>query len=1157
MDRAAIKTQTDLNQRKAADPGASVWVSASAGTGKTSVLISRLKRLLLRGANPARILCLTYTNAAAAEMQNRLYGGLKNWVAMDEQGLAAELEKLTGSPPDETALARARQLFTLTLETKGGLKINTIHGFCERLLHRFPLEAGIAPDFSVLDEAQASELQQRAADRVLRAAAREPGSPLGQVLADLVARTSETTFRDLLRAALRQDQPAGDGQSASERLARSLGLEAGDGDGTLQEMAGVLDDAAIERAIERLRQGKKSDAGRADALQRARDAALPTLKVAALRGAFFTKRDEPLSTMITKDLGADHPDLKQQLESARDRFFELWRRHQAHEALAANRALGVFREAVARSYGALKDGQAALDYDDLIVRTGHLLERSDAAQWVLYKLDEGIDHILVDEAQDTSPAQWLVINALADEFFSGEGAREIERTVFAVGDEKQSIYRFQGAEPEQFAAAGRSFESRAKGAYLPWARVPFNLSFRSSPTILEAVDRVFGEAEAADGVTWDEEPVLHYANREGEPGLVEVWPPIENERAEASPPFAPLEDDRPLGDAASRLARRIARQIRTWLDEGELLPSRGTPITAGDILILVRKRRPFALPMIRALKEFGIPVAGADRMRLTEQLAVMDLMAFGAVMLAPQDDLSLAGVLKSPLVGLDDDALFSLGHGRDGSLWDTLRAKAQDDARFGAAAEMLASWQGRVDFLAPYEFFSALLEENNGAARSRLITRIGPDAADAIDEFLNAALAYDEMDTPSMQGFLHRMARADVEIKRDMEQGRDEVRIMTVHGAKGLESEIVFLPDTCTTPQAGGGVKLVSVEGVNVWVPPGCGQVARLREARRAALAHDMQEYHRLLYVAMTRARDQLYICGFEDGNGRRPGCWYDLVFDALQSRFEEVGGDGDAVWRMAGGKARTPSLETTLAVRGEVARPEWATRSVAEKPRPVVTITPSAVHCVPMGDGGQAFEPQPSLSPSALADQSRYQRGRLIHALLEHLPEIEPARWETAAARFMELNGNTLDEAGRTQCVAETLDLLQDETFAALFGPGSMAEVPIVARLGGGDGRPMIEVSGQIDRLVVREKDVLIADYKTNRPPPERVEDTAPAYLAQLAAYRAALGRAYRDRTVRCAIVWTAAPRLMAIPESLLKAYEERLWQPAATGLDAPQAST
>ena len=703
MGADRIKSQTDANQRKAADPGASVWVSASAGTGKTSVLISRLERLLLQGVRPERILCLTYTNAAAAEMQNRLYAELKDWAAMEGEVLAARLRALTGADADESVMARARQLFTLTLETKGGLKIHTIHGFCERLLHRFPLEAGIAPEFEVLDEAQAAELRQRAADRVLSAAASEPGSDLGVALADIVSRASEITFRDLLKRALRQSPPEADGEgdgAGTGGLASLLGLEAARGEGRAEEMAGVLDDGTLERAAAALDQGGTSDQQKAVAF-RAVLAATGQRRVAALRDAFLTKQNEPFTTMATKAVCEAEPGLVGALETARDRFFELWLRDQAFEVLAANRSLDRLMRAIGAAYAAEKAARAALDYDDLIDRTAALLNSAEAAQWVLYKLDYGIDHILVDEAQDTSPLQWRVIGALAGEFFAGEGAREALRTVFAVGDEKQSIYGFQGARPEQFAQAGRAFEKRVKGARHRWERVPLNLSFRSAPAVLDAVDAVFAAPAPARGLTWGGEPVQHHANREGEHGLVEIWGTEVTERGETAAPFAPLDDDRAEPDAPTRLARRIAGQIDTWLREKTVLPSGGQPIEPGDILILVRKRHPFALPMIRALKDRAIPVAGADRMRLTEQLAVMDLMAFGEAMLTPRDDLALACALKSPLVGFDDDDLFALAHGRRGPLWEALEARSGEDERFAAAAAMLRTWRGRADYMAP------------------------------------------------------------------------------------------------------------------------------------------------------------------------------------------------------------------------------------------------------------------------------------------------------------------------------------------------------------------------------------------------------------------------------------------------------------------------
>ncbi len=1179
MDVAAIKTQPDANQRDAADPGACVWVSASAGTGKTRVLIDRLKRLLLAGVRPERILCLTFTNAAAVEMQNRLNEDLKRWVAMGQDELAEELEALTGQIPGNEIPALARRLFTVTLETDGGLKIYTIHGFCERLLHRFPLEAGIASNFTVVDEAQAWELKQRAADEVLSRAASAPDALLGQALAELITRAAEQTFRDLLGKTLRRplqgpNRAGVEGGDAFAWLRDALGIAGGrDGDAVAREMGHVLDDEAVERAAELLSQGSKTDQVKAQAFARIKAASDRGDRIAGFKEAFLTQDGAPFAHMATKAVAAQDPVFIARLLSAQDRFHRLSLEDMALVVLAANEALATLLDAIARAYHDAKAAEAALDYDDLIAETANMLNRSAFAPWVLYKLDGGIDHILVDEAQDTSALQWQVIDALAGEFFAGEGASETNRTIFAVGDEKQSIYRFQGAEPEQFATAGRRFEKFARAAKRDWRRVPLNLSFRSTPPVLAAVDRVFKRDEAANGLSWGGEPVIHHAWRTRQAGLVEIWPTAVAEKGEATAPFAPLEDDSGVPNAAQALANRIADQIKSWEKKKTLLPSQGRPIEPGDVLILVRKRHPFAAQMIRALKDRSIPVAGADRMRLTGQLAVMDLMAFGQVMLMPNDDLSLACVLKSPLIGLNDDDLFALAYRRAGSLWNRLRAKAGENRRYGTAVELLAGGLARADYLSPYEFFSSLLEDDYGAGRRALIGRIGPDAADSIDEFLNAALAYDATDPPALQGFLHWMTRADVEIKRDMEQGRNEVRIMTVHGAKGLEANIVFLPDTCTTPQTGDAVTILPLgdrttdaEGAGngeprrIWVPPGGGLVPQIAAAKESLLALETQEYHRLLYVAMTRARDRLYICGFEDARGRRRGCWYDLIADGLDGTLHEATDDcGKSVWRMESAQGpeldRRPSIIPLRDVSH--ARPQWASRPTLVEPIKVFAVTPSAVLVRLEGEGEERLAPQSPLPPGALADQSLLLRGKLIHAMLEHLPHLDPGQWERAARGFIEANGQALHARARDRCVRETLDLLRDEAFAELFAPGSMAEVPLAARLTGPDGKGVIEVSGQIDRLVVRDREILIADYKTNRLPPERSRDVAPAYLAQLATYRLALAQAFPGRRIACALIWTAAPRLMAISSRLLDSYDARIEASLRAALDAPQPGT
>ena len=1154
MDRDHIREEIDANQRRAADPKASVWVSASAGTGKTSVLIKRLERLLLMGVPPEKILCLTYTNAAAAEMQNRLHEDLRDWSIMDDPPLLERLRSLIGAAPGKDLIARARQLFTLTLETKGGLKIHTIHGFCERLLHRFPLEAGIAPDFVVLDEIMAQEALRLATDRVLSKVSNAPDSELGQALERLVAMVAESTFRDLLGRMLSHSGGA-QGGAAEERLADRFGVAAGKTSQDLEaELAGVLDDASLKRAINSLEAGGANDAARAQRLRQALESQSEAARATTLRAVFLTQKGDPVQRLATKACEAADRGLTDMLERARDAFHELWQQLQTLGLIEANAALGVMVAAIRDAFAAEKSARAALDYDDLIERTAALLNRSEAAQWVLYKLDGGIKHILVDEAQDTSPLQWQVISALAGEFFVGEGARDPGATVFAVGDEKQSIYGFQGAAPEQFAAAGKSFERAVAGVGGGWQRIPLNLSFRSSPAVLQAVDGVFARPPASQGVVWGGDAILHHAFRDGAHGLVEIWPTVSSERRAPADAFDPLGDDLAQSDAPAKLAMRIAKQIQVWCADKTWLASRGRPIEPGDIMILVRKRHPFAQPMIRALKECGIPVAGADRMRLNGQLAVMDLLAFGRVMLTPQDDLSLACVLKGPLIGLDDDDLYEIGWGREGSLWQALHARSRASEKYAAAAQMLKEWQARADFLAPYEFYAQLLEQEFGANRRAIIARIGPDAGDALDEFLNAALAFDASEPPALQGFLHWMERADVEIKRDLERARNEVRVMTVHGAKGLEADIVFLPDTCSNPQASGGPNLLDMGDERLWVPPGAAAIQLVGDAREAAQGREREEYHRLLYVAMTRARDRLYVCGFEGLNGRRPGCWYDLIFDALSEDMVRHGDGAEAVWRLEAGKRG----EEAEHIGGDSPepwreRPDWAVRQVNAQPPNVLAVTPSSVSREIEGEDPRFLADQAPLSPIAQAGQTGFARGRLVHKLLQYLPDIAVEQRQAAGARYADLNGGSLDPAEREQCVTETLTLLGDELFAPLFASGSQAEVPLVARLGGGENDPVVEISGQIDRLVIGDNEILIADYKTNRPPPAHAEQAAPAYLAQLAAYRAALKGAFPNRPIRCALVWTVAPRLMAIPDALLDAQAERLFTGRAAGLDAP----
>jgi ATP-dependent helicase/nuclease subunit A len=827
---------------------------------------------------------------------------------------------------------------------------------------------------------------------------------------------------------------------------------------------------------------------------------------------------------------------------------------------------------VMQRYVEAKALTASLDFDDLINRSAGLLSTADAAAWVLLKLDGGLDHILVDEAQDTSPVQWEVIRALAAEFFPVTGGQEQPRTVFAVGDEKQSIYSFQGAEPRMFAQSGDAFRQAALAAGLDLRRVPLTLSFRTVEPLLRAVDQVLASPERTPGLSAGDTRIEHVAHRLGHSGCLEIWDtekPDETEPADAWLPLA----EAPVSSPVVRLAERIAAAIEGWLGTKEMLVSEDRQIRAGDIIILLRRRRPFAAPMVAALKRRGIPVAGADRLRLTEQIAVEDLMVLGDFLTLPEDDLALATVLKSPLFDLTDDDLLTLAADRKSrTLWSSLLDLARRVPRFEPAATTLLSWRGIADQSPPFEFYAHVLDRDGG--RQKLIGRLGPDSVETITEFLNLAVEFDEAETPSLTGFLAWLRTGTREVKRDMEQGRDEVRVLTVHGAKGLEAPIVFLPDTCAGVSGNRQGALVGLDGAGLadgvarpvaWPVKGTSGLAAIKAGKAREQADAQAESNRLLYVAMTRARDRLYVAGWENSRGRAKGCWYDIVAEGLAGELERgVDAQGLPVKRIRSAQTVAPEKPRDLGASA-VAPTEPPAWSRSDAPREVQLAIPIAPSRLAPYDIDETGDPVPRAEPSSgamrepetpspfrLSGDYRFQRGLVTHALLEHLPALEPGQWETAARAFAETRGNMLPAATRKSIVDEVLAVLRDPAFAAAFGPDSRAEVPLVAEIPPpvGKGLPL-RLNAVLDRLVVTDHEVLIIDYKTNRPPPSEPAGVAAAYIYQLAAYRLALQRINPGRTVRAAILWTDGGRLMEIPEAMLSVHSSQLWQLAAGRLD------
>ncbi|MEC9243735.1 MAG: double-strand break repair helicase AddA [Pseudomonadota bacterium] len=1165
-----IPEDTIKAQSLAADPATSAWVSANAGSGKTHVLAQRVIRLLLQGADPSKILCLTYTRAAAANMANRVFRDLAGWSLLPDEALSDVIAEMEGKAPSREKLARARRLFARALETPGGLKIQTIHAFCEAILHQFPLEANIAGHFELLDTQMEEALLAEARRDLLSGAAGEDGA-LAEAFAEVLERGGESGLQELLSEiiARRDGLRAFIDEIGNDPVPYSALFEEFDfaPDDTAETIASSIwplpgFDAGAFRAF--VAEAEAVDAKTVlksivpDAI-RAFEETDPLRRLDHLRKGFL-KADGGVygESTFKKALRTALPDIVERYGEAAEAIRNAADRVALFRMLEATRAALVIADGMIARYERLKRARGFLDFNDLIMRTIRLLDRTDAGPWVQYKLDKGIDHVLIDEAQDTSPEQWQIVRLLAEEFFAGESAREgLMRTIFAVGDEKQSIYSFQGAEPAAFGESGRAFEKKVREVERRFERLRLRYSFRSTEDVLRAADLVFSKADVAQGLTHDPEPIEHLAVRAGQPGYVEVWSPI-----------APVAVDEPedwteaidhASAPAVRLAETIAQTVEDWIRNGEIIEGTGKRLTAGDVLVLVRKRDRFVHALSRSLKNRHIDVAGADRLRLTAHIAVQDLIALGRFLLQPHDDLSLAAVLKSPLFGMDEERLFRLAwnRGRAVPLFDAMRAQALEDPAVAGMVETLQNWQNEAAFKPAFEFYAGLLtgtREREGARRL-FVARLGHEANDILDEFLSFALAGERAGLNGLEALLSALEGQAPEIKREMDQTRDELRIMTVHAAKGLEAPVVFLVDPGSAPFVSQHLpKLMPFaprgEG---WQGKGflwragkdvSNTVAATFEADAKIKAEE--EYRRLLYVGMTRAEDRLIVCGYHGQREPQELTWLNVVRTALSGadRVEERANPAICApvyrYRVSDAPAVKPDMEEAVQATPETALPEALLTPPpmpVDLPRP---LSPSRAGALIEAD----YEPVPSpLSP--VLDEARkpgfaIQRGLAVHKLLQLLPECPQEEREAATGRYLDRVGGTWSSEERQAVWHSVRAILEDTRFAPIFAPGSRAEVSVMGELALGKRRHA--VSGKIDRLAVTDDAVLIVDYKTNRPAPKSLEEAPAAYVAQLALYAELLKPLYPGRRVEAALLFTETPVLLPVPAERLADALERL---------------
>ncbi|MGC3938025.1 double-strand break repair helicase AddA [Roseobacter sp. EG26] len=1101
-------------QVRAADPDTSTWLAANAGSGKTRVLTDRVARLLLEGVEPQHILCLTYTKAAASEMQNRLFRRLGAWSMLPDLKLQNSLQELGVSGEiDEARLRDARTLFARAIETPGGLKIQTIHSFCASLLRRFPLEAQVSPQFTEIEDRAADLLRAEIVDQMaegpdaslITALARHyAGEDFGK-LTRAVVQNREAFLQTLSWPAILSlfEQPV---ELKEESIAQSVFL------GGERTLIDAIKPALLAKGGNDAKAGEKLT-GLVDLSY----SALPVLEAVFLTGATakspFSAKTGSFPTKPTQAVIEPHMPalnaLMQRVETARGQRL----------ALGAARKTQALHEFAARFlplYENQKLLRGWLDFDDLILKARTLLTDSAVAAWVLFRIDGGIDHILVDEAQDTSPAQWDVIRKLAAEFSSGEGARrDVKRTLFVVGDKKQSIYSFQGADPREFDRMEREFQTKLEAADHRFQSETLAYSFRSASPILSLVDKAFDEKEQAGF----EKTARHIAFKNALPGRVDLWPLIEKQADEDDRVWYDPLDRRSETHHTVLLAQQIAGQIKQMINTHQTVPVDGPvpgefekrPVRPGDFLILVQRRSDLFSEIIRACKAHELPIAGADRLKVGGELAVRDLAALLSFLTVSEDSLSLATALKSPLFGWSEQELFDLAHRRsEDHLWQALRHRTED---FPQTLAVLNDLRANVDFLRPYDLIERVLTRHGG--RRRLLARLGREAEDGINALLSQALAYERTAIPSLTGFLVWMETDDLEIKRQIDSASDQIRVMTVHGAKGLEAPIVILPDTARRDIQ---IKddIVKIGNTPVWKTSASEMPDAMAQSIETMKAAQIEERLRLLYVALTRAEKWLIIAACGELS-KQNDSWYQIVEQALDElpvtsmRFQ-----GFDIKRFASpGWEDLPDAENLPSKSAAIELDQIFHHKAPAAPAIPETLSPSEL-------GGPKALP----GETSRTEEEAKAYGTLVHRYLEYLSAAPSAEWRDVAER---LRSAIPDVSEHDKALAEASAILRTESLSFLFAQGSLAEVPITAQLG------ERTLYGVIDRLVVSDTRILAVDFKSNETIPDHAALCPDGILRQMGAYAHALQQIYPEHIVETAILWTRTGELMRLPHDIV----------------------
>jgi ATP-dependent helicase/nuclease subunit A len=1105
-------------QIQASAPQSNIWVTANAGSGKTSVLTSRFIRLMLDGARPEKILCITFTNAGAAEMREKIFNKLSTLALLPLENRKSELSQLLGDIATDKQAKQLQELYLKIIDRPDKIRILTIHSLCQHLLKKFALEAGVQPYFQVIDELAQNELITESQNRLFslklysKDGKKQYAEEIVNAIKDIAKTHSETTIREAISAMLKKGHRFLQVIEAHESLENYLAnlktiLKADFEESELSKnLYNSLFPQLTNIAVKLSNGPKKAQDIANDITNYAH-----SKSVEHLRSALFTKEGEP-KKLASLAVVKNDDSLALEIDKATEKLVDFEERITSKKLYKTTENLTYIVYGIIQIYEYLKDGRSALDYNDLIHKTTALLNDKEATSWVLYKLDGGIEHLMLDEAQDTSPEQWQIVNALTTEFFS----EETKRTLFVVGDEKQSIYRFQGADINNFYDQKRRYQNTTAHLNNRLELVPFNMSFRTLPAILNVVDKTFEPPHLKAQIT-DDESAINHAFFRGDnanlTGYFELKPPIIPEKKDKIKHNWHLPESYPESEESSArkiLAANIANDIATMVKNGRNLPSQSRPVRAGDIMILLKNRDELFRELPRELLKHGIKTTGGDRLNIAEQIAAEDLLSFAKFLTLPEDDHNFACLLKSPIIGLSEQQLFELAYKREEvSLYKRF---LQQSHEYPSENAMLSHFLNIVDYNSPYEIFTELLEVNN--IRQKFYKRLGAESKAIIDEFINLTAKFEANYSSGMQGFITWFKNSDAEFKNSPANNPDEVRLLTVHGSKGLEAPIVILANAMQVNAASKTEKIYFLDDHFI-----CPLLKELRnqatnELIESEKTQEENEYFRLLYVAMTRARDELYVYGAQSRNASKNN-WYTTIHTAIQDMEHKNVNESIVIASesyiqaasMYDAVQNTNDAKLDLAAFGYMQNvPKFTNKQQVFSPSHLIEIDEIPYkNAKKQGSTGGELEKE---------------RGNIIHKLFENLPKIAPDQCQKYAENIFK-SSNFKDRLKLDDILNETITCLKNPEFAQIFSENSMVEVPVMGEV---DGKML---SGKIDRMIITDEKVIIVDYKTNRKIADVNSQTHNKYRRQLLSYKQLMQKIYPQKAIETIILWSAENKL------------------------------